>query len=71
MLRVHFRRVVVMVGGVQRMAVRDFRVVRGFFVMPGLMVFRRFAMVLRRLLVVVRGFLMMLVNFVIHNPLLG
>jgi hypothetical protein len=66
MFGVHFRRVVVMVGGVQRMAVRDFRVMRRLFVMPRLMVLRRF-------LVVMRGFLVMLVDVVIHDssPRLG
>jgi hypothetical protein len=71
MLRVHFGRVVMVVGSVQRMAVRDLRMVRRFFVVPRLVMFRRFVMVLRRLLVVVRGFLVVLVNVVIHDPLLG
>lgn len=55
----------------QQMAVRDFRVVSGLFVMAGLVVLRRFAMMLGRLLVVMRGFLMVFVNIVIHDPLLG
>ena len=71
MLRVHFRRVVMVVSRMQQMAVRDFRVVSGLFVMAGLVVLRRFAMMLGRLLVVMRGFLMVFVNIVIHDPLLG
>jgi hypothetical protein len=71
MLGVHFRRVVMVVGRVQRMAVRDFRMVRRFFVMPGLVMLGRFAMMLRRLLVMMRGLLVVLVNVVIHHPLLG
>jgi hypothetical protein len=45
--------------------------VRGFFVMPGLVMLGGFAMMLRCLLVMVRGFLVVLVNVVIHDPLLG
>jgi len=71
MLRVHFRSVVMMLGRVQRMTVSDFGVVRGFFVMSGFVMLGRLAMVFRRLLVVVRGFFMVLVNAVIHDPLLG
>jgi hypothetical protein len=71
MLRVHFGRVFVVFGRVQRMAVRDFRVVSGLFVMPGLVMLRGFAMVFGRLLVVMRGLLVVLVNIVIHDPLLG
>jgi hypothetical protein len=71
MLRVHFRGVVVMIGGVQRMAVSNLRMVGRFFVVPGLVMLRRFVMVLGRLLVMMRGLLMMLVNVVIHDPLLG
>ena len=63
--------VVVVVGGVQRMAVGDFRVMRRFLVMPGLVMLCRFAMVLRRFIVMVSGFFMMLVDVVIHDPLLG
>jgi hypothetical protein len=55
----------------QRMAVSDFRVVRGFFVVPGFVMLRGFAMVLGGLLVVMRGLLMVFVNIVIHDPLLG
>ena len=71
MFRVLFRSVVMMIGGVQRMAVRDFRVMRGLFVMPGLVMLCRLAVMFRRFVVVMRGFLVMLVDVVIHDPLLG
>jgi len=71
MFRVLFGSVVVMIGGVQRMAMGDFRVVRRFFVMPGLMVLCGFAMMLCRFVVMVSGFFMMFVDVVIHDPLLG
>ncbi|MGA3140606.1 MAG: hypothetical protein ABSD09_17265 [Xanthobacteraceae bacterium] len=71
MFRVLFGSVVVMIGGVQRMAMGDFRVVRRFLVMAGLVMLCRFAMVLRRFVVMVSGFFMMLVDVVIHDPLLG
>ena len=71
MFGVLFRSVVVVVGGVQRMAVGDFRVMRRFLVMPGLVMLCRFAMVLRRFVVMVSGFFMMFVDVVIHDPLLG
>jgi hypothetical protein len=60
-----------MIGGVQRMAVRDFRVVCRFLVVPGFVVLRRVAMMLFRFVVVMRGFLVVLVNVVIQHPLLG
>ncbi len=41
MFRVLFGRMVVVIGGVQRMAVCDFRVMRGLFVMPGFVMLRR------------------------------
>lgn len=68
MLGVFFGSVFVMLGRVQRMSVRDFGVVRGFFVMPGLVVLCCFAVVLRRLVVVMGGLLVMLVNVVFHSP---
>jgi hypothetical protein len=71
MFGVLFRSVVVVVGRVQRMAVSDFRVVCRLFVMTGLLMLCRFAVVLRRFVVVVSGFFMMLVDVVIHDPLLG
>jgi hypothetical protein len=71
MLRVLFRSVVVMIGGVQRMAVGDFGVVCRFLAMAGLVMLCRFAMVLRRFVVMVSGFFIMFVNVVSHDPLLG
>ena len=71
MFRVLLRSVMVMIGGVQRMAVRHFRMMRGFLVMPGLVMLCRLAMMLRRFLMVMRGFLMMLVDVVVHDALLG
>ena len=71
MFGVLFGSVVVVIGGVQRMAVGDFRVMCRFLVMPGLMVLCRFAVMLCRLVVMVSGFFMMLVDVVIHDPLLG
>jgi hypothetical protein len=70
MFGVFFRRVFVVIVGVQRVSVRHLGVVRGFFVIPGLGVFGGFAMVLRGMLVVFRGLLMMLVDFVaVHSHL--
>jgi hypothetical protein len=56
--------VFVVIIGMQRMAMRDLGVVRGFFVIPGLGVLGGFAMMLRRMLVVLGGLLVMLVDFV-------
>jgi hypothetical protein len=63
--------VMMMIGSVQRVAVCDFRVMRGLFVVPGFVMLGRFAMMLCRFVVVMRGFLMMFVDIVIHDPLLG
>jgi hypothetical protein len=71
MFRVLFRSEMLMIGGVRRMAVCDFRVMRGLFVMPGLVMLCRLAVMFRRFVVVMRGFLVMLVDVVIHDPLLG
>jgi hypothetical protein len=71
MLRVFLGSVMVMIGSMQRMAVSDLRMVGCFFVVPRLVMLRRFAMMLGRLLVVVRGLLMVFVNVVIHDLLLG
>jgi hypothetical protein len=50
---------------------RHLGVMRGLFMVSGLVVLGRFAMVLGRVLVVVRGLVMMLVNVVIvHRSLL-
>jgi hypothetical protein len=71
MFRALFGSVVVVIGRVQRVAVGDFRVVRRFLVVARLVMLCRFAMVLRRFIVMVSGFFMMLVDVVIHDPLLG
>ncbi len=61
-----------MVGRVQMMAVSDLAVVRGFFMIAGLVMLGRFAMVLGRMLVVICSVLVMLVNLVtIHRSLPG
>ena len=52
---------VVVFARVQMMAMRYLGVVRGFLVIPGLVMLGRLAMMLCRLLVVVRGFFMMIV----------
>ena len=66
MFGVLFGSVVMMIGGVQRVAVRDFRVMRGLFVMARLVMLRGLAMMFCRFVVMVRGFLVMLVDVVIH-----
>jgi hypothetical protein len=71
MFRVLLGSMMVVIGGVQRMAVSDLRMVGCFFVVPRFVMLRRFVMVLGRLLVVVRGLLVVFVNVVIHDPLLG
>jgi hypothetical protein len=71
MFGVLFRSVVMVVGRMQRMAVGDFRVVRRFLVMARLVMLSRFAMVLRGFVVMVSGFFVMLVDVVLHDPLLG
>src|SRR5262249_52099329 len=52
---------VVVFARVQMMAMRNFRVVRGFLVIPCLVMLGRLAMVLCGLVVVVRGLFMMIV----------
>jgi hypothetical protein len=72
LLGVQLRGVLMVLGGVQRMAVRDLGMVRGLFVMTGLMVFGGFAMVFGRVLVMVRGVFVMLVDLVaFHRCLPG
>jgi hypothetical protein len=62
---VQLRGLVVMLGGAQMMAVRDLGMVRGFFVIAGLVMFGGLAMVLGRMIVMVRGMFVMLVNVVL------
>ena len=70
LFRVFFRRVLVVFGCMQGMAVGHLGVVRGFLMMAGFMVLRGLAMVLGGFLVVVRRLLMMLMNFVAIHWLL-
>ena len=67
MLGVFLGRVFVMLGRVQRMAVRDLGMVRGLFVIAGLMMLCRLAMMLGGMLVMIRSVLMMFVNLVIAH----
>jgi hypothetical protein len=67
-----FRGVLVVLGRVQRMPMRDLGMVRSFFVISGLVVLGGLAMMLGRMLVVVRRFLMVFVNVVTrHRSLPG
>jgi hypothetical protein len=70
MFGVLFRRVVVMLAGVERVPVRHFGMVGRFLVIAGLGVPCRLAMVLGGMLVVVRGLLVMLVNLMIVHRFL-
>jgi hypothetical protein len=72
MLGVNLGRVLVVIGGMQGMPVRDLGMVRGLFVIAGPVVLRGLAMVLGRILMVLRCHLVMLVNVVrAHRRLLG
>jgi hypothetical protein len=64
LLGMHFRGFVVMLGGMQVVAMRNVGMVRGLFVISGLVVLGGFAMVLGRMLVMLRRLLMMFVNVV-------
>jgi hypothetical protein len=64
LIGVLFRRVLVVFGGMQGMAVGHLGVVRRFFVIAGFVVLRGLAMVLGCFLVVMRSLLMMLTDFV-------
>jgi hypothetical protein len=67
-----FRCVLVMLGGMQVMSVSYLRMMRGLFVITGLVVLCSLAMVLGCMLMVVRGLLVMLMNVVIvHRSLPG
>ena len=55
MFRVGFGRLPSMVGRMEVVSMRDVRMVRGFLVVAGLMVFRRFPMMVRGVLVVFSG----------------
>jgi hypothetical protein len=70
--RVQLCGVLVVLGRMQMMPVRDLGMVGGLFVIAGLVVLGGLAMMLRRVLVVMRGLLMMLMNFVsVHRTLPG
>jgi hypothetical protein len=64
LLGMHFRGFVVMLGGMQAVAMRHVGMVRGLFVISGLVVLGGFAMVLGRMLVMLRGLLVVFVNVV-------
>jgi hypothetical protein len=67
-----FRRVFVMFGGMQGMAVGHLGVVRGFLVIAGFVMLCGLAMVLGCFFVVMRSLLVMLMDFVaIHGTLPG
>jgi hypothetical protein len=64
--------VLVMLHGVQVVAMRDVGMMRGLFVIARLMMLRRLAMVLGRMFMMMRGLLMMLVDVVTgHRSLPG
>jgi hypothetical protein len=70
LIGVLLRSMLVMLGGVQRMAVGHFGVVRRLFVIAGLGVLGGFAMMLGRMLMMVRGMLVMFVNVMaVHRRL--
>ena len=64
LFRVLFRRVLLMFGGVQGMAVGHFGVVRGFFMIAGFVVLRGLAMMLGCFFVMMRSLLVVLMDFV-------
>ena len=64
--------VLLVLGSVQVMAVRDLRMMSGLFMIAGFMMFGCFAMVLGRVLMMLRGVLVVLMNLVIvHGSLSG
>jgi hypothetical protein len=64
--------VLLVLGSVQVMAVRDLRMMSGLFVIAGFMMFGCFAMMLGRVLMMLRGVLVVLMNLVIvHGSLSG
>lgn len=67
MLGVLLGRVRVMIGRVQRVAVRDLGMMRGLLVIAGLVMLGGFAMMLGGMLVVMRGVLVMFVNLMIAH----
>jgi hypothetical protein len=70
LISVLLRSVLVVFGGMQRVAVRHFGVMCGLLVIAGLGVLGSFAMVLGRMLVMVRGMFVMFVNVMaVHRRL--
>ena len=64
--------VLLVLGSVQVMAVRDLRMMSGLFMIAGFMMFGCFAMMLGRVLMMLRGVLVVLMNLVIvHGSLSG
>jgi hypothetical protein len=63
-LGMQFRRLMVMLGGPQMMPVRDLGMVRGLFVIAGLVMFGGFTVVLGGVVVMVRGMFVMFVDVV-------
>jgi hypothetical protein len=67
-----FRSVLVVLGGVQRMTVRDFGMVGCFFMMPGLRLFGGFSVVRGGMFVMFSSFLVVFVNCeLFHDGLPG
>jgi hypothetical protein len=72
LFRVLLGGVLVMLDGVQMVAVRDLGVMRSLFMIAGLVMFGGFAMMLGRILMMLRGMFVVLVNLVIvHGSLSG
>jgi hypothetical protein len=72
LFRVFLGGVLVMLDGMQMVAVRDLGVMRSLFVIAGFVMFGRFAMMLGRVLMMLRGMFVVLVNLVIvHSSLSG
>jgi len=72
LFRVFLRGVLVMLDGMQMVAVRDLGVMRGLFMIAGLVMFGGFAMMLGRILMMLRGMLVVLMDFVfVHGSLSG
>jgi len=72
LFRVFLGGVLVVLDGVQMMAVRDLGVMRSLFMIAGFVMLGGFAMMLGRVLMVLRGMLVVLMNLVIvHRSLSG
>ena len=64
--------VLMVLDGMQMVAVRDLRMMRGLFMIAGLMMLGGFAMMLGRVLMMICGMLVVLVNLVVvHGSLSG